>query len=353
MREAGRATNTFLYDAQIVYEDRERAYLTLKADGERLREKFKRMGLNDKDIASRMQKWEGNLVTAYTQLNTAKQELDKRTAGMLESSVKFLQEQKDTLLAKGFAEDSTQYTRIREGQISDEIKRLNIVLDNTINEQAKALIGKHIAELEEQRSKLYSGEASAISDMRDRRLRAGKIGEFTVLAEEVELYRRQQRRAQDRVTELSQSNVYGKAGRLSTAQRDLTVTSLKLAEAMRKLDDEARKVRSDIFSGVQSMLSPYSHENRGRMANNQLFHSLNMLSRIQGPQLIQQGLMPVESRRGVRYRDTQSRVQAEQSVYAAIDSYIMSKKYEEANIGKTVTNIYDYIRDNNKIMVSK
>jgi hypothetical protein len=77
------------------------------------------------------------------------------------------------------------------------------------------------------------------------------------------------------------------------------------------------------------------------------------MSRITGPSLIQRGLMPVTARNTVRYKDTQARVQAEQSAYAAIDSYIMSKKYEEANLGKTVTNIYDYIRDNNKIMVSK
>lgn len=353
IREAGRETNTFLYDAQRVHDEREKAYLTLKADGERIKEDFRKRGLSEKTIASKMQKWEGNLVTAYTQLNTAKQELDKRTTNMLEASVKYMQEQKDTLLSQGFEEDSVPYTLRREGQLSDEIKRLNRVLDQTINEQAKARIGKRIADLEGQRSKLYSGEASAISGMRDRRLRAGEIGEATALAEEIELYRSQQRRAQERVAELSQSNVYGKASRLSTAQRDLTTISLKLAEAMRKLDDETRKVSSGIFSGVQGMLSPYSDENRGRMSNNQLFHSLNMMSRITGPSLIQRGLMPVTTRNNVRYRDTQSRVQAEQKVYSAIDSYIMSKKYEEANIGKTVNNIYDYIRDNNKIMVSK
>lgn len=112
-----------------------------------------------------------------------------------------------------------------------------------------------------------------------------------------------------------------------------------------------------IFGSIHDSLTKYNKEMTylevGRMTNNQLFHNLNMMSRITGPSLIQRGLMPVTARNNVRYKDTQARVQAEQSAYAAIDSYIMSKKYEEANLGKTVTNIYDYIRDNNKIMVSK
>lgn len=112
-----------------------------------------------------------------------------------------------------------------------------------------------------------------------------------------------------------------------------------------------------IFGSMHDSLTQYNkdmtHLEVGRMTNNQLFHNLNMMSRITGPSLIQRGLIPVTARNNVRYRDTQSRVKAEQQVFSAIDSYIMSKKYEDANIGKTVTNIYDYIRDNNKIMVSR
>jgi hypothetical protein len=34
-----------------------------------------------------------------------------------------------------------------------------------------------------------------------------------------------------------------------------------------------------------------------------------------------------------------------------MDSYLMSQKYEQANVGKTVTKIYDFISKNNAIIL--
>ena len=42
---------------------------------------------------------------------------------------------------------------------------------------------------------------------------------------------------------------------------------------------------------------------------------------------------------------------AQQSLAATMDSYLMSQKYEQANVGKTVTKIYDFISKNNAIVL--
>ena len=35
----------------------------------------------------------------------------------------------------------------------------------------------------------------------------------------------------------------------------------------------------------------------------------------------------------------------------SLDSYIMSQRYEQANVGKTVAQIYNFIRSNNAIVL--
>ena len=353
----GGAINTFLYDTQVTYDEREKAYTQLQAEGEAIRKKFKEQGLGEAAISKRMTSFEGNLITAHKQLKEARAQLDKQANGLIEASAKELEEYKTELEAQGIEEGSTEYVAMREKQLKRAISTLNDIIDNTLNKQIKDKLGARVAEIEGEMQDVYNTKAQKDAERRSQRLSAGEIGEATATVEEIADLRSQRSRLQEHIAELSESNVYGKQGRIKTAQNELARISLKLAESMNKLDDTTRKLSDSMYSTMHNSLTKYdssmSRFEVGRMSNNTLFHNLNMLSRITGPELTKQSLMPVTSRSGARYRDSQSRLKAEQDVYASIDSYIMSKKYEEANIGKAVTNIYDYIRNNNKIMVSK
>lgn len=149
------------------------------------------------------------------------------------------------------------------------------------------------------------------------------------------------------------TTAYGKRKLLSA----VAAHKKTLKDIVDKQTSKMSEMYKGIFGSMHDSLSQYNkdmtHSEVGRMSNNTLFHNLNMLSRFTGPAMTQQSLRPVYSRRGASYKEAQERAKAENTAYAAIDSYMMSKKYEEANIGKTVTNIYDFMRQNDKIMVRR
>ena len=137
--------------------------------------------------------------------------------------------------------------------------------------------------------------------------------------------------------------------------------------ALQKKRGDLTKVDSKALSGFMSTfvdgLSSASKRREDALSNGvkyrglnsqEMWHSVNMLSRVAGNGIARRAFVPAyQVRDGIRARDLQAKARAEQQVYAAADSFIMSKKYEEANLGKTVVNIYDFMRNNNTIMVNK
>jgi hypothetical protein len=144
-------------------------------------------------------------------------------------------------------------------------------------------------------------------------------------------------------------------------------TIVALRGRRKSLQDKASSKTSEAFKGlfgnITEMLSDAGKRREDALSrgvaykglnSQEMWHSVNMLSRAVGTGIAKRAFVPAyQVRDGIRARDLQAKARAKQQVYAAADSFIMSKKYEEANLGKTVVNIYDFMRNNNTIMVNK
>ena len=110
-------------------------------------------------------------------------------------------------------------------------------------------------------------------------------------------------------------------------------------DAYNKLMSEARGLVTD------------RDKKTGRLSNDNLYHALNLASRsggIVGMQRMRSMSLNVNG--SYSYKSAQ---EAQSQVSRQLDAYIMSQKYAEANMGKTVANIYDYMRNNKTIMVGR
>lgn len=95
-------------------------------------------------------------------------------------------------------------------------------------------------------------------------------------------------------------------------------------------------------------------DKQGNLTNDALYHSLNLVSRVQQTKMMRTMMRGVYVPNSINYNKAMAaRSQAQSAVSASIDSYLMSQKYAEANVGKTVVDIYKYMTANNTIMVRK
>ncbi len=111
---------------------------------------------------------------------------------------------------------------------------------------------------------------------------------------------------------------------------------------IRDLEDNSRQLRDSVFGSVRDLVGD-------KFTSNSLYHAINMLGMVQGPQTLQRLTSPTLSiNQGYGMVDAQK---AQKAVAASLDSYIMSQKYAQANIGKTVSKIYDVLKSGGTIVV--
>lgn len=138
--------------------------------------------------------------------------------------------------------------------------------------------------------------------------------------------------------------------RIRAEQRKLTDTSIKLRGEFNKLAEKSSEVRKGLMSTIQEFTA--QRDDSGKMTNDALWHSVNLASRMGGiprskPYMVETTGIPN------RYKADRMRKQAQGAISASVDSWIMSQKYAEANVGQTVTDIFKFMQQNNTIVVRK
>lgn len=132
-------------------------------------------------------------------------------------------------------------------------------------------------------------------------------------------------------------------------QQDMTTASLRLLEAFNQLQDASVQARNAMMSQVQDYIS--TRDSRGNISNNALFHSLNMMSlagQLPTYNAIKDTMPPISASappQAVRDR-------SQEALSRSIDAWLVEQKYSQANIGQTVSDIYDYMISNKLITLT-
>lgn len=135
---------------------------------------------------------------------------------------------------------------------------------------------------------------------------------------------------------------------LQQAQEALKIATLEAAEATKGFGRAQREVQNAMMTQLTDFASQKG--SRGRMTQNSLYHSLNLMAKLAGSRaaftLARNPSYDVMSTPS--YKNAQN---AQNAIARSLDSYMMSQKYAQASVGSTVTDIYNYIRQNNIITV--
>ena len=136
--------------------------------------------------------------------------------------------------------------------------------------------------------------------------------------------------------------------KLQEASLRLRESSLRLRENFNKLSEKSNEVRKGLMNTIQGFTQ--QRDTTGKMTNDALWHSVNLASRM-GNIVRSQPYMVSTYDLPNRQRSAQMRKQAQGAISASVDAWIMSQKYAEANVGKTVTDIFTFMKQNNTIVV--
>lgn len=127
----------------------------------------------------------------------------------------------------------------------------------------------------------------------------------------------------------------------------------KAKENLKKTQEGQSDMVKGSFGVIKNVLASMSVTNKDRnatMTNDQLYHSVSMLSKVVGPSIVKRQ-SSIYARDPYGARDTRARARTEQQVLAGLDAYIMSQRQKEANVGKTVFDIYTFMKNNKQIVV--
>lgn len=135
---------------------------------------------------------------------------------------------------------------------------------------------------------------------------------------------------------------------LRQAQEALKIATLEAAEATKGFGQAQREVQNAMMTQLTDFAS--QKDTKGRLTQNALYHSLNLMSKMAGPQAaFSLARQPsYELRATPNYRNAQN---AQSAIARSLDSYIMSQNYAQASVGRTVLDIYKYMKQNNVITV--
>lgn len=261
---------------------------------------------------------------SYTLL-TARQNMQKTILDGLQNEIDYIEEQ----LSKGVRGSQAS---ILQRQLRELIKQRNTASEkyfNAINEAEEY----RLQQLEkEQNSGLISGSAYEAGV---RQVYSGRVSRAN---REVAQFEQQYR----------ESPTVESFFRLQQATENLKNAQIDAALATRSFGDAQREVQNAMLNQIQQFAS--NKDAKGRLTQDALYHSLNLMTRLIGPRasfaLAQPP--PVETRGIPNYKNAQT---AQTAVARTLDAYVRSQEYAQASTGKTVLDIYNFMKTNNTIVV--
>lgn len=261
---------------------------------------------------------------SYTLL-TARQNMQKTVLDGLQNEISYIEEQ----LSKGVRGSQAS---ILQRQLRELIKQRNTASEKYFNAISEAEEYR-LQQLEkEQNAGLISGAAYEAGV---RQVYSGRVSRAN---QEVAQFEQQYR----------ESPTAESFSRLQQATENLKNAQIDAALATRNFGVAQREVQNAMLNQIQQFAS--NKDAKGRLTQDALYHSLNLMTRLMGPRASFALTQPpsVETRGIPNYKNAQS---AQSAVARTLDAYVRSQEYAQASTGKTVLDIYKFMKTNNTIVV--
>lgn len=243
--------------------------------------------------------------------------------------------------------------------LQNEINYIEEQLSKGVRGSQASILQRQLRELVKQRNTASEKYFNAISEAEEYRLQqlekeqnAGLISGSAYEAGVRQVYSGRVSRANREVTQFEQqyreSPTVESFFRLQQATENLKKAQVDAALATRNFGAAQREVQNAMLNQIQQFAS--NKDAKGRLTQDALYHSLNLMTRLMGPRasfaLAQPP--PVETRGIPNYKNAQT---AQTAVARTLDAYVRSQEYAQASTGKTVLDIYNFMKTNNTIVV--
>lgn len=306
---------------------------------------------------------EGNKLAA------AREKVQKASVAYVDSLVSDITERAQIEFEKtGLDATKVSYTLLTAKQkmqgaivsgLQTEIDYIQKQLDSGMRGTQASVLQRQLRELKKQRDSASEKYFDALRESEEYRLQqlekaqsAGRISGATYEAGVRQVYSERVSRANREVQEFQKQYRQNPTDemffKLQQATENLKDAQLDATIAMKDFGSASREVQNAMLSQIQKFAS--SKDAKGRLTQDALYHSLNLMTRLMGPQasfaLAQQP--PIETRAIPNYRNAQN---AQSAVARTLDAYVRSQEYAQASTGKTVLDIYNFMKTNNLIII--
>jgi TP901 family phage tail tape measure protein len=263
----------------------------------------------------------------------------------------------EVLKSEGISETDTAYATQMRNAINKEIKHLDAIIAETTDDRLSAVYSRIRASLYDKAGEYRGNVYEHRRNLRASKHNAGMISESQMIRGEIADIQSEMRSINSDITAATKSRSKHRSGttdyffytnQIANAQRKLQEASLRLRENFNKLAESTNDARKGLMNTIQGFTQ--QRDTTGKMTNDALWHSVNLASRM-GGMVRSQPYMVNTYNAPNRQKASQMRQQAQGAVSASVDAWIMSQKYAEANVGKTVTDIFTFMKQNNTIVV--
>lgn len=325
--------------------------------------------VKDRLEASARDKVVGAIDNAGKQLAAAREKVQKASSVYIESVVEDITAYAEQQFYRtGLDTSRVSYTLLIARQnmqktvldgLQDEIEYVEKQLSNGVRGSQASILQRQLRELVKQRNTASEKYFNAINEAEEYRLQqlekeqnAGLISGSAYEAGVRQVYSGRVSRANQEVAQFEQqyreSPTVESFFRLQQATESLKNAQIDAALATKGFGAAQREVQNAMLNQIQQFAS--NKDAKGRLTQDALYHSLNLMTRLMGPRASFALAQPpsVETRGIPNYKNAQS---AQTAVARTLDAYVRSQEYAQASTGKTVLDIYNFMKTNNTIVV--
>ena len=311
----------------------------------------------------------GAIDNAGKQLAAAREKVQKASSVYIESVVEDITAYAEQQFYRtGLDTSRVSYTLLIARQnmqktvldgLQDEIEYVEKQLSNGVRGSQASILQRQLRELIKQRNTASEKYFNAINEAEEYRLQqlekeqnAGLISGSAYEAGVRQVYSGRVSRANQEVAQFEQryreSPTVESFFRLQQATESLKNAQIDAALATKGFGAAQREVQNAMLNQIQQFAS--NKDAKGRLTQDALYHSLNLMTRLMGPRASFALAQPpsVETRGIPNYKNAQS---AQSAVARTLDAYVRSQEYAQASTGKTVLDIYNFMKTNNTIVV--
>lgn len=353
----GLVNDDFAFTKSLMnYEQRFSEYLKQQSYLQKKEAELREAGIKDADISEVTSKFKGELELFRKELEVERKSLIES----LDKQIDMPKAEMDNYLerASAIGIDTEGEKFLRESITRyDSASKHNLTAFPGETKLRQDLRLRHSRAYQEMADEAFNELMKSRESVRQNKVSAGIMTESMATRGNIADLQETMKRIKDSISTFERFRVSAKKGsidhqyysnRIADAQGKLADTSIKLRGAFNKLAEKSNEVRKGLMNTIQGFTQ--KRDAKGNMTNDALWHSVNLASRMGGMVRSQPYMISTRSLPN-RQKAAQMRQQAQGAVSASVDAWIMSQKYAEANVGKTVTDIFTFMKQNNTIVV--